>query len=161
MISNVMPEIEWRPYTYAAKSAPELREIAERLIDRLDRYFSEEDHKRVGLEFEKAKDGSMLATVDCPVGSGRIRLEWGALEGQLAAFLVLERQVSETIAQCGWQRCLKITLVENGSGHAGWGEEHRLELVGMPDYLNRNTVFMLGMMMVYAVARGPYLPDAQ
>lgn len=161
MIDIGMPEAEWRPFSYAAKSVPELRENAVELINRLDRDFSHKFGERAGLKFELREGDCTLATVDCPVGSGRIKLEWGVLEGQLAAILVVEREVSETVAQCGWQRCLKITLVDPGKGYAGWREKYRLTLGSRPEYLNGNVVFVLGMMIMHALATGPYDPDAK
>lgn len=154
---KVVAEMDWRPLSYATKETEKIKERVARILETLEDVFSVGGAVESGLEVRPSDIPGVLATINSPVGSGRIRLVWRVIGGSLTGVMQVEREVVVDTGAPYWQAVWGINVPEYDDIHVGAGKE-RLVIQTRVQYgvsKVRDTMYSIGMSMLYAIVNGP------
>lgn len=158
---RTITEMEWNACYDLPDGQKKIQSRAERIVGALQTAFASSDAADMHTTFGPLNQ-DLIATVQGPAASGRLRLGFRFLGGILAGRFVVERPDPSSI-DGRWEAVWSFGV---GSGYGGlpdlWGgddpkaDDADLSTRG----LNGKTVFGLGMSILFAIVHGPVVKKA-
>lgn len=154
-----IPEEFWGSLRGCVESSTIIRERCTRLLTDLKKIFDDAEMRAfVGLGFEEPEGApsDVLALLESPLGSGRVRLDWGLESNELVGIAHVEKKVLTPEDGYVWVPVWGIVIPQSGNPFTG-PEGHRFQ-VRYDRILGdgfRNSLFECGMSMLCAISVKP------
>lgn len=149
MKMNSIPEVEWRKFQYANESGQKIKRRALSIFNALQRIFAAQED--IGLSFIAGEIEPVIGTINTPMNSGRVRLEWEVNEDGPVGVVVIDRQVISTTVDIEYEAVWAFTIPEYGDAYVGHRDEQiNLGVNGTVEYPG-NRLFELGMSVLYVL----------
>ena len=158
MSFRTVPTYEWEVIQRVDGDAKKVRQRAVLLIENLVmQYGAAVPGAYHGVKFSSLDDKRVLGTISSEIGDGRFTLTFAFAEKELVGNLQIERAVTSTNSEFGWEPIWGIVIPTQGPIYAGRNPGRFIIPTATGDYsgARAQAVFELGQIILYAMVRGP------
>ncbi len=135
----------------------EIRRKVKSLVESISEEFSEPSVKHhCPVEMVATDDDRILATISCPVGGGRLVLQWEAQDAELVGQLVVQRSIFNEFDQLSWEAVWAVSVPHYGVPYVD-SKDGRIGLLPEHSFGQQysTAVFTIALSMICAIATGP------
>ena len=155
MAFRMITEGEWRRLQDSGGQHDRIRARVSRIIGWLAMLFNGNSPGGVvGLTFNAETEGDVICHVATPVGSGRIRLDWTLIEGQLHGLLLVEKGTTDELEQRRWLRVWELKVPETSNVFVAQPSDGYAVRQSSGTQLEHD-IFALGMSIYFSIVSGP------